>query len=130
MEDILNSFNADPAVATEIVELVGVDIDDFSSTIKTKRIKDIVDFFAGYDDRRFMINKLLAGKGGIDKVDHLWQYIKVRDELESSKRKLSEMSTYLKDSKDEQSTRELKILSSDIQHKIKQLNEEVALFEK
>lgn len=88
----LEDLQLDPIAATEVMAYMSVHPAEVHDPAKESRLKEVVQFFQKAEDKRFLINKLLAGKH-VDAIDHLWGYIQVRKEhiaKENELRRLTE----------------------------------------
>jgi hypothetical protein len=137
-EDTFSRLGLDPIEATEIMEMIGVYPADMVTPQNYAKLRDVVSFFQGKEDKRYLINKLVAGKPGIDKLDHLRGYISVRKEYEKKKAEMESLKAFkgaLKDIKDEQMRSNIEdMLSNDIKkaktQELKQLESELSLYER
>lgn len=87
----VDNIAADPTESFQIMSLMGVGADDLQDPMRFNRFRQVVEYFAGKGDTRFLINKTLAGKGGVDPVDHLFGYVTLRREFDQTKQRLSQL---------------------------------------
>ena len=82
---MITDLNVDPIEGTEILSLVGVNPDHLGIPQVFQKVRDVIGFFQGKTDKGYIISKLLAGKPGIDRLDHVWKYSQLRRELDEKK---------------------------------------------
>jgi len=67
----------DTIEGAEIMMMAGITSDDLAIPQRLEKVKDVVDFFKGHEDKGYLIKKLLMGKA-VDSVDHLHEYVGLR----------------------------------------------------
>ena len=95
MENVFNNLNVDPIEGTRIMQAAGITPTDLADTFTFSKVLDIMEFFKGRPDTEFMINKLLTGKPGINAVDHLFSYAKLRTDYENNLKKVEQLKEQL-----------------------------------
>lgn len=78
----------DPIIGSEIIELLGLADYEVNNPKKYQQLKDVVDYYATDDNRRFSILKLLAGKQG-EKLDIVWTYVELQREKQAKVQSLN-----------------------------------------
>jgi len=80
-----------------IAGVLGISADDLVDPVTYNRFREVVEYFAGKEDSRYIMNKTLAGKN-VNKLDHLFGYVTLRKEhantLASLQKLESEISFY------------------------------------
>lgn len=71
--------NLDPIEGSEIMELLGANYIDLEDAKRYQKIKNIIDYFSGREDKRATILKILSGKSG-DGVDIMWSWVQLTQE--------------------------------------------------
>ena len=84
-ENPLEHISADPEESAEIMTLAGINPSDLDNAVTFNKVREILEFFQGKEDKRFLINKLLTGKPGVDKINHLFGYVTLRKEYNGLK---------------------------------------------
>lgn len=90
----LEDLNLDPIAATEVLSYMHVHPAEIHDPAKQTRLKEVVSFFQKAEDKRFLINKLLAGKA-VDPIDHLWGYVQVRKDHQQKSHELQRLTEEL-----------------------------------
>lgn len=80
--DTFSKLNVDPVEGAQIMRLAGINPDDLRDPRTFSKVRDIMGFFSGKSDSKFMISKLLTGKPGLNPIDHLWGYATLRQEYD------------------------------------------------
>ena len=88
---LFTDLNVDPVVGAEIMNLLSFNIDDLHDNVKFSQLKDVVRFLAPYEDRKWHIMKLTAGKVGLEKLDNVWSWVKLQREKEQHMESLQEI---------------------------------------
>lgn len=119
---IFKSMAVNPVTASEIMEALDVDLDTLSSPKIMKKLEEVIKFLSPYEDRLSIIRKLTTGKPGINKLDHLLEYSRIRRDHAKKKDQL--------DATDEmEQTDEVKALRLIKQEQVASLEEQLAIFE-
>lgn len=87
----VDNIAADPTESFQIMSLMGVGADDLQDPICFDRFRQVVEYFSGKGDTRFLINKALAGKGSVDPIGHLFGYVTLRREYDGAKKRLAQL---------------------------------------
>lgn len=82
------SLETDPVEGAEVMNLLGVSGDDLNIPGKYSKIKDVISYFKGRRDTRYMILKTISGKHG-EKLDILWTWVQLQQEKEKRISKLN-----------------------------------------
>lgn len=91
----LQDLQVDPIEGTEIMSYLGVHPSDIHDPHKFSRLKDVINFFQGAEDKRFIISKLLTGKAGLDPIDHIWGYVTLRKEHQVKQKEMEQLTQEL-----------------------------------
>lgn len=86
----------DVVVATEIANALGHN--PYEVTIdheKSAKFKEIVDYMAPYSDRSYLITKLIRGKDKTQAIDHVFRYVSLRKEYDTTKQKFDDITKEL-----------------------------------
>lgn len=73
----------------ETMTLIGLSQGDLDDQLTFSKVKDIIEFFKGRIDKGYVIQRVL--KPGVDKVEHLWGYVRARREHEDIVAKIQEI---------------------------------------
>jgi hypothetical protein len=76
--DEFSRLQVDPLEGTEIMEQLGTQTYDLMIPQKFNKLRDVIQFFQGKEDRRYIINQLVASKPISNKLDHVWSYVQLR----------------------------------------------------
>lgn len=77
------------------MRLARIHPNDLKNTQIFERVRDIVSYFKGKEDKSYWITRLISGKPGINTVDHLWSYVAVSGQRDKVKQSLDESSKSL-----------------------------------
>jgi len=81
----------------EIATIAGIDPDLLSDPAEFSKFQEIVNFFSGKEDKRFIINSLVRKIGGQgDVITHVWNYVQLRKEYIDTKQKLEQLQKELR----------------------------------
>lgn len=83
MADVYSSLGFDPIEGTEIMELLDLGLDDTKFHKSYNKIRDIIKYFQGRDDKRKTILKILSSRRHDDKLDAVWTYVQLSNEREA-----------------------------------------------
>ena len=112
----LQDLKLDPILSTEILDYLGIHPDEIHDNRRFTKLQEVVKFFTNVENRRFVINKLMNGKPGIDKLDHVWQYVTLRKEHANKQHEMIDMKATLKEHETKQ-------------NEINKLEQELTIFE-
>jgi len=80
--DTFNELNVDPMEGAEIMKLANISVEDLRGNEALQKVRGIMSFFQGKTDKAYMITKLIAGKPGINSIDHLYGYATLRTDYD------------------------------------------------
>lgn len=86
---------ADPLVGAEVSDALGVHPATIHDNVKMSRFLDIVKFMGQFEDRRFIVQKLVSKSGKQDPIDHVWGYISLRKDLAKREGEMSKLKEQL-----------------------------------
>ncbi len=95
MDNPFVELDVDPVVGSEIMMIAGIHADDLQSLSNVAKLRDIMAFFKDMPDRNYYISKLVTGKPGINAIDHLWGYSRLRVEYDGISKKAEELKDQL-----------------------------------
>lgn len=67
-------------MATEVMRLLEVENDDLDNPIKFSQFDRVVKYFQGMSDWRYQMLKLIAGKGGMNNLKRMSDYVQLQQE--------------------------------------------------
>lgn len=98
------NMEIDPVDGAETMRLLGLGNNDIVDPVAFLKVKDIIDFFKGSVDKRYVIN-LVAGKPfakNSDKINHLYNYVDLKkasfagmEKLKKSKQEYEQMASQM-----------------------------------
>lgn len=80
----------DALEGAEIMELVGLSVDDLKFPDKYQKFQDIASYLTGKVDKSFIVHKISAGKN-VNMLDHVWSYITLRKQHEAKSAELKKL---------------------------------------
>lgn len=81
----------------DIADAMDVNSDDLIDPKDLYKFQDIVSFFSGKEDKRFIINSLIMKMGGkVDAISHVWNYVQLRKEHIDVRERLEQLQKELK----------------------------------
>lgn len=78
-----SDIGIDPIEGAEIFDIVGIYQQDLLDPKKFHKAKDIVKFFQGINNKRWVMTKILSGKPRSDRMDIIWEYVQLQNERQS-----------------------------------------------
>jgi hypothetical protein len=130
-------LQVDPIEGTEIMSLIGADVTQLSNPGKFNKIREIINYFQGKQDKQYVISKLTLGKN-VDKINFLFEYIGLRKQYEAKMNEMAslkspdELINSVPDEKDREQLKSILGTSNlaDIKtRELAQLQEQLALYE-
>lgn len=88
---LFSDLGVDPVEGAEIIDHMGITQGELSDPQMFGKVKDIIQYFQGKEDKRFVLNKILAGKGIGDKITHVLGYVTLRKERDQIINNLSKL---------------------------------------
>ena len=88
--------NQDIVASTEIANALG--IQPYQVTIDHElaaKFKEISDYMAPFQDRSYIITKLIRGKDKEQAVDHVFRYVSLRKEYDGARKKFEDVTKEL-----------------------------------
>jgi len=79
----------------DIMKLANISVDDLHNNQQFSKIREIMQFYGNRPDGRYRISQLLAGKPGINSIDHLCSYARLRTGYESAMKTADELKEQL-----------------------------------
>ena len=76
--ETFTNLGVDPIEGADIMMRAGITVDQLNDMSTFSKVREIMAFFANRPDGKFVMTKLLTGKPGINAVDHLCSYAKLR----------------------------------------------------
>lgn len=73
----LNRIDSSVIDSVRIMELLDLNSDEFMDVGRFERFKDVMKKLSSYPDKEFLIKKVVMKKVGYDKLNTIWEYLKV-----------------------------------------------------
>lgn len=97
MSNNLENVEGEITEIADIADVMGVDPDELGDPGTLYRFQEIIEFFAGKADKRFVINSLIVKMGGkVNVIDHVWNYVQLRKEHITISERMEELKKELK----------------------------------
>lgn len=77
-----DDLGIDAVSGSEIMNLLGITPYQLDDPIIFNRISEVVKYLKEIPDKSFFVNRITAGKPGVNKLDHVWSYIEVLNKRE------------------------------------------------
>lgn len=118
-ETIFNDLGTNAVKASEIMDILGITIDDIGIPQTFTKLQSVIKYLSQYPDdtQRFLINKATRGKP-IDKLSHMFEYTLILKDKEQYDKLL------------EQKNKELSVIGNDSIKSEKLFNEKNTIIEK
>lgn len=91
-----DDLGIDPIIATELMGILGITVDDLSIPQRFERFKDVAQYIGKFENYPYLIKKLTIAKH-VDKLDHMWEWCQLSKEKEHIDSEIN--STYIEDDK-------------------------------
>lgn len=93
--DKFGELGIDPIQGADIMRLANITVDDLNNTQQFSKVREIMEFYGARPDGRYQITKLLSGKPGINSIDHLCSYARMRTNYEGLLKQADELKNQL-----------------------------------
>jgi len=89
MEEKLNDLGVDALIGADIMYKAGVTEQDLKNPQSFEKMRDVISYMKNIppDHRSFMMSNVLTGKN-VNKLDHLWGYVKLSEQMGAKKKEL------------------------------------------
>ena len=85
-----DSLNVSAIEASDIMATLEMSNHEIDDPVRFQRFKDIIDYVKTVPDKRFFINKAIAGKS-VDKLNHLWGYVELNKRKDAKRKELAKL---------------------------------------